>query len=98
MDQLNSDDRIRQQRFWENLRWYLRNQAVLELRAEQDDFEAQTLIEVFEEVTGTLAAGKIDVFNAVAERYQKTSTALTNWPSPTVGVESLQDVVDQSNS
>ncbi len=93
MNYFNNTDHIRQQRFRENLRWFLLNQAALELRAEREDLDALDLVEVYAEVTATLAAGKIDVFNAVAERYQRTY-APTVWPIGAVDTEIVEDIVD----
>jgi hypothetical protein len=67
---INPQDDVRQLRFRETLRWYLRNESMLKLRKEQGYLDAQYILEVFHEVSATFAEGKIDIFNEIVERYQ----------------------------
>jgi hypothetical protein len=67
---INQQDDVRQLRFRENLRWFLRNEAMLKCRKEQGYLDAQYIFEIFNEVSAAFAEARIDTFNEVIECYQ----------------------------
>ena len=76
MDQLNGASRVRQERFRENLRWYLKNQSSLQQRAEAKDGDSYRLVAAFGEASTVQSESKIDRFNEIAEQYRAANPAM----------------------
>lgn len=90
MNHFDSQDRKRQQRLYANLRWYLKNQVLLELWAAENDVDARHLILAFDAVSATLAVSKVDSFNDRVECYRATLTPIDT----DIATQDLRDIVD----
>jgi hypothetical protein len=97
MMELNPEDHIRQLRFRDNLRWYLKNEALLRLRMQRGQRDAQSIIRVFKEVLVSFAEGKMDVFNEIVERYQVSGLKGAVYPDCSgLILNEIQDIVEVS--